>query len=192
MYCVYLTIYKGNKLPPFYIGSTTVEKINNGYHGSVGSKKYSKIYKNELIKSPHLFKSVIVSLHNTRKLALEKENELQRSLDVVRSPLYFNESYASENGFFGRDNSGKLNGFYGKHHSEESLNKLRNPKKTNVNYRKPKSKSHARNISKAQKNVPWTENKRKSMESSCEHCGLTTIKSNITKWHNDNCKYKPT
>ena len=32
MYCVYLTIYTGNKLPPFYIGSTSLKKINKGYN----------------------------------------------------------------------------------------------------------------------------------------------------------------
>jgi hypothetical protein len=43
-YCVYITFYKGNKLPPFYIGSTSVEKINNDYNGSVGSQKYIQMY----------------------------------------------------------------------------------------------------------------------------------------------------
>jgi hypothetical protein len=183
-------VYKGNKLPPFYIGSTSVDKVKSGYHGSVGSKKYSKIYKKEIGESPHLFSTFVISFHDTRKAALKKENKLQRALKVVESPLYFNESFASENGFFGRDNSGYLNGFYGKKHSKESLAKISKPKSSAINYKKPKSKSHARNISKAQKGVSWTENKRKSMEATCIHCGFTTIKSNITKWHNDNCKYK--
>jgi hypothetical protein len=39
MYCVYLTIYKGNNLPPFYIGSTSIDKIDGGYHGSVMSEE---------------------------------------------------------------------------------------------------------------------------------------------------------
>jgi hypothetical protein len=35
MFAVYLTSYKGNKLPPFYIGSSSVSALNSGYHGSV-------------------------------------------------------------------------------------------------------------------------------------------------------------
>lgn len=31
IYCTYLTIYTGNKLPPFYIGSTSIK--NNGSYG---------------------------------------------------------------------------------------------------------------------------------------------------------------
>ena len=31
MYCVYLTIYRGNKLPPFYIGYSSINKIKAGY-----------------------------------------------------------------------------------------------------------------------------------------------------------------
>ncbi len=30
MYCVYLTTYSGDKLPPYYIGSTSIAKISNG------------------------------------------------------------------------------------------------------------------------------------------------------------------
>lgn len=33
LYCTYLTSYFGNKLPPFYIGYTTVANINRGYRG---------------------------------------------------------------------------------------------------------------------------------------------------------------
>jgi hypothetical protein len=40
MFCVYVTFYRGNKLPPFYIGSTYLENMNRGYKGSPRSKKY--------------------------------------------------------------------------------------------------------------------------------------------------------
>lgn len=43
-YCVYHTTYIGNKLPPNYIGSTSVEKIKKGYYGSVKSKSYKSIW----------------------------------------------------------------------------------------------------------------------------------------------------
>lgn len=46
-YCVYVTTYLGKKLPPFYIGSTSVDNLKNGYKGSVMSKKYKNIWKGE-------------------------------------------------------------------------------------------------------------------------------------------------
>lgn len=39
-YVVYLTMYKGTKLPKWYIGSTNINKINKGYHGSVASEEW--------------------------------------------------------------------------------------------------------------------------------------------------------
>lgn len=148
MYCVYLTTYIGNKLPPFYIGSTSTKKINSGYRGSVASKKYAYIFKKELINNPHLFKTKVISLFETRKEALIRENEIQHKLNVVRSPLYINQSFASVNGFFGYDSSGYLGGFFGKKHSEETLNKMRKPKSTTTNYHKSKSAKHRANMSK--------------------------------------------
>ena len=188
-YCVYLVTYKGNKLPPFYIGSTSVKKIQEGYMGSVSSKKYSYLYRKELKANPSLFKIKIISLCKTRRDALHKECKFQKHLDVVNSPMYINQSFASENGYAGMNTSGKLNGFFGKKHKEETLTKLRKPKSCTENYKKPKSKSHAKNISRAQKGVPWTEKKRKNTTSTCIHCGFTSIKANITRWHNDNCKH---
>ena len=56
IYCTYLTVYTGNKLPPFYIGSTSVDNISKGYRGSVLSKNYKSIWKQELHSHPDLFK----------------------------------------------------------------------------------------------------------------------------------------
>ena len=190
-YCVYLIIYSGNKLPPFYIGSSSIKKIEEGYMGSVTSKKYKHIYKKELKNNPSLFKLKIISKQKTRREALHRELFFHKHLDVVKSELYINQSSAIANGFFGMDNSGQLNGFYGKKHTEETLNKLKKPKSCSENYKKPKSNSHKQNISKARKGVPWSKNKRKHSTATCVHCGLTTIKSNITRWHNDNCKHGP-
>lgn len=95
--CVYLTIYKGNKLPMFYIGSSTVDKVNNGYHGSVCSKKYKSIWKNEIKNNPDLFITKILKIFNDRKSASLYEESLQRKLNVVVSPMYINEGYCSTN-----------------------------------------------------------------------------------------------
>jgi hypothetical protein len=95
-YCVYLTTYFGNKLPPFYIGSTTTNKINNGYHGSVSSQKYKSIWNEELTNNPHLFKTKAISYHTNRLEAFNKEEKLQKQLNVVQSDLYINQAMANK------------------------------------------------------------------------------------------------
>lgn len=127
IYCTYLTIYRGNKLPPFYIGSSTVLKIESRiYHGSVKSKKYKSIWENELKENPNLFMSYIITRHKTREEATERELRFHRALKVVKSPMYINMSLATKNGFFGRDVSGTNNPFYGKKHTKESIDKFIN------------------------------------------------------------------
>lgn len=120
---VYLTRYRGDKLPPWYIGSSFEENVLNGYTGSVQSKKWKVIYYNELKENRHLFKTRILSYHSTREEAVLEELRLQQMHLVMTSEKYFNESYASPKGFFGRDVSGELNPFYGKTHTQESKDK---------------------------------------------------------------------
>lgn len=141
MFCVYLTCYRGNKLPPFYIGSTSIIKINAGYKGSVVSKKYSSIWKQEITANPHLFNTYIISTHTTRRDALAKELTLQKLLNVVKSPMYINMSIAAIDGFFGQDVSGENNPNFGKTHSEEARSKMRKPKTLSDAQRLRKSES---------------------------------------------------
>jgi hypothetical protein len=103
IYCVYLTVYHGNKLPPFYIGSSNKVQVHRGYKGSVASKKYKNIWNSEIKTNPNLFKTFIISTHNTRKEAFAKEELLQKKLNVVKSELYINECFANK----GFDNFGK-------------------------------------------------------------------------------------
>ena len=119
-YCVYITHYSENKLPSKnnsaitpsnYIGTTSVDKINNGYKGSVSSKKYKTIWESELKNNPQLFSVEIISYHDTRPEATYKELQLQRIFNVVKNPLFINMAYASINGCHGMDVSGKLNQF---------------------------------------------------------------------------------
>ena len=63
MFCTYIVTYFGNKMPPFYIGSTSVSNIKKGYLGSVSSKKYKDIWLSEILNNKSLFKIRIVSLH---------------------------------------------------------------------------------------------------------------------------------
>jgi len=112
-YCVYLTTYLGNKLPMFYIGSSNVDRVNNGYHGSVLSKKYQSIWLEELKNNPNLFKTKIISQYKTRKEALEREKELHLKLNVAKSLMYINMSIASDKGYYGLGLSGKDHPLYG-------------------------------------------------------------------------------
>lgn len=97
-YCVYITIYSGNKMPPFYIGYTKTSNIANGYRGTVKSKKYIEIWKSELKNNPQLFKTVILSYHNDKKDAICKEQYFQKKLDVLNKPtIYINRSIGMYN-----------------------------------------------------------------------------------------------
>lgn len=114
MFCTYLTIYYGKLLPKRYIGSTSLEKIQKGYHGSVTSEEYKDIWEQELRDNPKLFKTKVLTLHDNREEATQKELEIQKKYDVVLNENYVNKSFAQPNGFFGRDVSGEKNPMYGK------------------------------------------------------------------------------
>lgn len=128
MFCVYFTFYSGNKLPPFYIGSSSVSKVQNGYKGTVKSRAYKDVWKHEIKFHPEMFKTFILSTHDTRLSALSRERDIQEKLNVVRSPLYINMALASKNGFFGRDVRGNLNPNYGKKHTPHAKLKMKKPK----------------------------------------------------------------
>jgi len=117
MYCVYLIIYSGDKLPKCYIGSTELEKLKNGYRGSVVSKKYKDIFISEIKNNYDKFTYVILESCYERKEALFYELFYHKLFNVVKSSFFYNESYASINGMFGRDVKGILNPMYGKKHS---------------------------------------------------------------------------
>jgi len=147
LFCVYLTCYSGNKLPQFYIGSTSIKKILNGYRGSVSSKTYKEIWKKELKENPNLFKTKIISYHSDRTSATIKENKLQILLGVVLSPLYINQSNAIPNGIYGQSMCGANNPMFGckRVMSEESKIKnslakigIKKSEKTKKKMRKPK------------------------------------------------------
>lgn len=94
IYCVYLTIYRGNKLPPFYIGSTSLENISKGYHGSVASKKFKLIWKTELKENPELFQTKIIKTFENRTDAYSWEEKIHKKLNVLCNNLYINQSMA--------------------------------------------------------------------------------------------------
>ena len=108
-YCTYITMYSGDLLPKWYIGSSTIERIKKGYNGSVCSKKYKEIYDNEQIHHKHLFKTRILSIHSTRPEAVAEELRIQKLHNVVTNKKYFNESFAQKNGCYTKDKSGENN-----------------------------------------------------------------------------------
>jgi hypothetical protein len=120
MYCVYVTAYSGEKLPKYYVGSTSVDKIKNGYRGSVSSKEWGFIWNMELKQNPQLFSTLIISTHDTRSEALEAELDYQIKNNVVISEQWINKSLAQPNGFFGMDVSGENNPMYGKNRTGEN------------------------------------------------------------------------
>jgi hypothetical protein len=113
-FIVYLTKYSGDKLPPWYIGSSTKDRIEEGYTGSVTSRKWKEIYYSEKEKNPNLFKTRILSYHETRCDAVCEEYRLHKMHNVVKSDKYFNEAYATKGGCFTRDKAGELNPMYGR------------------------------------------------------------------------------
>lgn len=96
-WCVYLTIYSGNKLPPFYVGSTSLSNISKGYLGSVKSKKYIDTWKSEIKNCSHLFTQKIIKTFIHRKDALLFEYYLQSNLKMIKNDLYINRATAFGN-----------------------------------------------------------------------------------------------
>jgi len=109
----------------FYLGSSSVKKVQNGYKGSVSSKKYKQIWKEELKQNPQLFKTQIISYYTTRIEATEKENQFQLKLNVVKSPLYMNTSNAIPNGIYGVSMKGENNPMFGKTRSMATETKIK-------------------------------------------------------------------
>jgi len=124
MWCTYLTIYGGNKLPKRYIGSTKIDNIHAGYNGSIKSKKYQRIYENEQRYNKELFKTRILKTFDTQKEAISAELELHKRYDVVRNKNYMNMSLACPNGFFGKITASKDHQFYNKNHTEKTKEKI--------------------------------------------------------------------
>ena len=80
-------------MPPFYIGFSTVVKVEEkNYHGSVSSRHFKDIWQKELAENPELFKTKIVHTYATLKEAVHKEQSFLLKLNVLTSGLYINRS----------------------------------------------------------------------------------------------------
>lgn len=120
-YIAYLTIYSGDKLPPFYIGSTSLDKHLEGYNGTVLSKKYKAIYQKEQHEHRELFDSIVINEFDTREEATDCERYYQKQMNVVRSKLFFNMAIAAPDGCFGMDTAGVNHPLYGSHNGKGNI-----------------------------------------------------------------------
>lgn len=167
MWCVYLTIYKGNKLPPFYIGYTKTQKIiEKKYFGSVSSEKYKQLWKKELKENKQLFSSRILKEFEIKSQALEYEEYIHRKFNVHINELYVNRSignrkFVNKTHRFGFKLSeetkrkiircGIENGMYGKKHSEETKLKISELSKARHPHKQGLTLEHRRKISESHK-----------------------------------------
>jgi hypothetical protein len=150
LFIVYLIMYQGNKLPPFYIGSTSLEKFNKGYSGSVSSKEYKTLWKTELRSNPHLFKRRIVSSYFTPEEAISAESRFHYVLRVNRNPLYTNKCIAGNSprsmGFVGHGDKNPMYGksaMKGRKHSPETKARMAEARKK---YWENKSNPHIQEV----------------------------------------------
>jgi hypothetical protein len=154
-YCTYLTTYKGNKLPPFYIGYTTVKNIQKGYRGSVASKKYKETWLLELKQNPEMFNTKIISLHNSKEEAKQKEIKLQKSLNVIKNEMYINKAIGHH-----YDNTGNK-------HSEETKKRLSIMRIGKPSKRKGIKTPGIGGVKKG--NIPWNKGLKGDYKISEEH-----------------------
>jgi hypothetical protein len=135
-FCVYLTIYRGNKLPPFYIGYTSLNNYKSGYFGTVSSKEYKDVWKSELQNNLQHFKCILLKTFETKEDAKEYETYIQRFQKVHKNPLFMNKCINGEK-------------FFCTGHSAETIQKISG--KNNHAYGKPRPQYVKDKISKATK-----------------------------------------
>ncbi len=145
MYCTYLTIYSGTKFPQLYIGHSSISKVLKGYHGSVRSHQFRKIWESELTENPQLFRSYILSEYETREEAIEMEEFIQRHCCVLDfTDRYLNRCIANKDFHLSEEGKAKI--------SEKAKRRKMSPeaiRKTALfNTGKHHSKEHCLKISK--------------------------------------------
>ncbi len=197
-YCTYITMYSGKKLPPFYIGHTqTIKILSSNYHGSVASKKYKNLWYSELKVHPHLFKTLILTFHESREKAHQKESYFLNFHDAKNHSLFVN-----------RSNAESLFTNKGLKQSEEDRRKksiaAKNRTKLICEYcgNKVDGGNFAQFHGKNCKNAPNSKDYWETISSkrgkaprnwnsiTCPHCNKTSTKGVMVRWHFDNCKQR--
>lgn len=172
--CVYLTVYRGNKLPPFYVGSTLKSKIDKGYAGSVSSKAYKKIWALERKTNSNLFKTIVIKEYATRKEAYMAEDRLCKLLKVTTSPMYINKGPVID-AFRAR---GEKHPMFGSKHTADARAKMSKAHKGKIISKEqrlaighkfagvPKTEEHRLKISEAKLGYRHTNSARQKMSES--------------------------
>lgn len=205
---VYL-IEKRNALPnqqKYYIGVRSCEGLirDDKYMGS------SKYLTEDIIKEgENNFNKIILKRFETREDAMQYEIDMHNKFEVAGNPLFFNKVKQTVINF--TPGVGENNYFYGKKHTLESRQKMREvlktkdcrPKRTNLG----KKVSDESKLLMSLRRKEWMSiNKHpmlgknrtnepnlvlgglKQKRDTCKKCGLTTIAGNIARWHNEKCK----
>lgn len=112
-------------------------------------------------------------IHGEEKAA-EIKSKLSKSSSGVSKP-HLSEMYVGEG-----------NPFFGKTHTDEAKEKMSNQWKS-----EERRKKHAKTMKKAGKKRRGIAPKQLYIMDECAHCNTKATRSNITKWHNENCKMNP-
>lgn len=172
MYATYITFYSGKDLPPFYIGYSTISKLQNGYRGTIKSKEYKDAWKSALKNYPKRFKTKIIKTWNEKIEALVHEEYLLRHFNAHKNPMFINRNIGGKHFHFDRS---------GKSHSEETKRKIGkanstalkgkpSPLKGKPNGRKL-TESHKKAISNASKGNTYNVGRKHSEETKNKHKG---------------------
>lgn len=187
MYCTYLTIYTGSKMPRRYIGSSTAERVKNGYNGTVLSQRYKAIWNKERKENNHLFKTRILSLFETSREALEAEKNLQIKYDVVKSENYINMAIAQPNGFFGMSTRGRRMSAESKHKNSIQRIGVKRPEHSKIltGRKRPDHSESMRGEGNPMfgKEHPSKGKKINQPRVVCPICGVESTRSAISRYH---------
>lgn len=202
MYCTYITFYRGNQMPPFYIGYTSVERINKGYNGTPQSKQYKKIWNDERKNNIHLFNTKILKYYNTRQEASEAETRLQKALNVHKNLMYINMAIAGEK-FYNTGERTKesiqkglatriANGTTGKGRKRIDVTRRNYSTKFNMFWlnKKRSAQDRFKKSITAKRRIEQA-NTDFSLIVQCPHCNKVGQSANMKRWHYDKCKSIP-
>jgi tRNA-dihydrouridine synthase len=141
----------------------------------VSSKRYKAIWNQELKNNPHLFKTIILTRHVLKKEAQLREKSFQKSLNVIKNPLYINMAI----GLYGDNTGNKHTEEWKAKKSEWGKGRKQSPetiaKRVSKNTGKRRSEAFRKHISKCLAGKP------KSIE---HRSKLSRINSGKMWWNN--------
>ena len=204
---VYL-IEKRNALPnqqKYYIGVRSCEGLI-GDDDYMGSSKY--LTEDIGKQGKNNFNKIILKRFQTREEAVQYEIDMHNEFEVASNTLFFNKAKQTVVSF--TPGVGENNYFYGKKHTEETRQKIREILKTKDCRNKrtvfPKASDESKFLMSLRRKEWMSINKHpmlgknrknepnlvlgglKQKRDTCKKCGLTTVAGNIARWHNEKCK----